>query len=156
MKDSVDRQLHEIVDVALRAVRASAARKQEMREELLAHVAQSFAEEMARGGDERAALAATRSRFGAAEEVGSELQESVPLAERLFLISEKDLLMSSKFWLATIFVIATGPAIILPAMALYRDEGILQVFPFIFGGAIFLAGLGMAGYGIVRHFTRHA
>jgi hypothetical protein len=156
MNDTINRQLQQIVESALGSVRASADRKSAIREELLSHVTAVFTEELAQRGNERAALAAARQRFGAPEDVSTELQESVPLTERWFLISDKELLMSSKFWLAAIFAIATGPAIILPAMAKLRDENVFQAFPFILGGAILLAGLVAAGYGIARHFTRHA
>ena len=156
MNDTIDRQLQNIVDTTLRAVRASARRKQQMQEELLVHVAEVFADELDYLDDERAALAATRRRFGAVEEVGSQLQQSIPLLERLFLIPEKELFMSTKFWLAAVFAIATGPAIILPAMAKLRDENILQLVPFMLGGAVLLAGLSMVAYGVVRHFARHA
>jgi len=156
MSDSIEQELSRIVDSATRTVRASRSRKEQMREELLAHVKEVFAEEFTHTGDERAAFAATARRFGVAGEVKSELQLSIPFIERLFLISEKELLMSRNFWLSTVAAIAVGPAIILPAMAAYRDENIFQLFPFLLGSAILLAGLAMAGYGLFRHFARHA
>jgi ATP-dependent Clp protease ATP-binding subunit ClpC len=53
-----------IVERAVRPVRAGIARKRKMREELLAHVVGVFEEEVARLGDERAALQQTALRFG--------------------------------------------------------------------------------------------
>ena len=156
MNDFIEQELARIVDSATRSVRASSSRKQQVREELLAHVDAVFAEELAHHADERAALAATALRFGAAEEVKVDLQSSIPLIERLFLISEKELLMSRWFWLTSVALVAIGPAIILPAAAKYRDEGIFIAFPFIAGSAIILAGVAMVGYGLARHFARPA
>jgi hypothetical protein len=150
MNSFIEQELSRIVDTATRTVRASRSRKEQMREELLAHVREVFTEEFAHNSDERAALTSTARRFGIAGEVKSELQSSIPLMESLFLIPEKELLMSGKFWLITIGAIAVGPAIILPAMAMYRDDGIFNVMPFVFGGGILLAGLAMAAYGAIR------
>lgn len=71
-------QLKIIVERAVRPVRASTARKRKMREELLAHVSGVFEEELARLGEESAALKQTELRFGNPAEVTSQLQESVP------------------------------------------------------------------------------
>jgi hypothetical protein len=75
-----------MVERAVRPVPASAARKRNMREELLAHVTAAFEEEVARAGDERAALGRTEQRFGDPGELASQLQQSVPardFSERL-------------------------------------------------------------------------
>jgi hypothetical protein len=77
MNESTLTQLKIVVERAVRPVRASAARKRKMREELLAHVVGAFEEE-ARLGDEQAALARTQERFGQAAELTAQLQASVP------------------------------------------------------------------------------
>jgi hypothetical protein len=77
MNESTLTQLKIIVERAVRPVRASGARKQQMREELLAHVAGVFDEE-ARLGDELAAVERTALRFGNPAEVTNQLQESLP------------------------------------------------------------------------------
>ena len=69
-----------LVERAVRPVIASTARKRKMREELLAHVVGAFEEE-AGLGDEQAALARTRERFGQAAELTGQLQASVPRIE---------------------------------------------------------------------------
>jgi hypothetical protein len=74
-------QLKIIVERAVRPVRASTTRKRKMREELLAHVCGVFDEELARLGDDRAALERTALRFGNPAEVTSQLQESVPASD---------------------------------------------------------------------------
>ena len=77
MNESTLTRLKVLVERAVRPVRASAARKRKMREELLAHVVGVFEEE-ARLGDEQAALARTQERFGQAAELTCQLQASVP------------------------------------------------------------------------------
>jgi len=70
-------QLKIIVERAVRPVRASTLGKRKMREELLAHTSGVFEEEFAHLGDERAALDRTAQRFGNANELTRQLQESV-------------------------------------------------------------------------------
>jgi hypothetical protein len=82
MNESTLTGLKIIVERAVRPVRASTARKREMRAELLAHVVGVFEEEAARLGDEQAALERTALRFGGSAEVTSQLQESVPAGDR--------------------------------------------------------------------------
>lgn len=78
------RELMVHVERAVRAVRASPARKRRMRQELLAHLTGLLEEEKARGGDEREALARALRRFGDPDGLSRELQASVPRLE-LFL-----------------------------------------------------------------------
>ncbi len=70
------------VDAVLQKVRAGRGRKLKMRHELLAHLSDIYEEELARLGDETAALGETIRRFGGAGEVGRQLQRTVPLMER--------------------------------------------------------------------------
>ena len=84
MNESTLTQLKVIVERAVRPVRASITCKRKMREELLAHVSGAFEDELARVQDERAALERTRVRFGNPTEVMSELQDSVPVSDRLW------------------------------------------------------------------------
>jgi hypothetical protein len=156
MNDSIQRQLQHVVDAAIAPVRASAARKAAMREELLAHVSEVFADELSQSHDEKLALVTTTRRFGAAVDLGPQINDSLPFFESWFHISEKELLMSRWFWLTAVAAIAIGPAIILPAMAKLRDEGILMTFPFVLGTVVLLAGVAAAGYGAARQLTGHA
>ena len=70
------------VERAVRAVRASPARKQRMRQELLAHLTGLVEEEKAQGGDERQALVRALQRFGDPAGLLRDLQDSVPRLER--------------------------------------------------------------------------
>ena len=76
------RELMVHVERAVRAVHASPARKQRMRQELLAHLTGLVEEEKARGGDERQALARALQRFGDPAGLSRDLQASVPRLER--------------------------------------------------------------------------
>ena len=87
MNESTLTQLKIIVERAVRPVRASAARKRKMREELLAHVVGVFEEET-KLGDEQAALARTQARFGQAAELKGQLQASVPPSDRVERFAE--------------------------------------------------------------------
>jgi hypothetical protein len=76
MNESTLRQLKILVERAVRTVRASLSCKRKIREDLLAHVTTVFEEEIARLGDEKAALERTAQRFGNPTELTWQLQES--------------------------------------------------------------------------------
>ena len=156
MNESIHDQLDAIVGCAIRPVSASASRKRMIREELLAHVTAVFDEELARLGDEQAAVNETARRFGIAAELESQLQASVPWLDRFFLISEREILMSRWFWLAAVFAVFFGPAMLLPALAKFRDHGELLWVPMAIGLLITFAGLGGIGYGVMQRFVRSA
>ena len=83
MNESTLTGLKIIVERAVRPVQASISCKRKMREELLAHVSGAFEDELAHLQDEHAALERTLVRFGNPTEVMSELQDSVPVSDRL-------------------------------------------------------------------------
>ena len=83
MNESTLAQLKIIVERAVRPVRASFARKRKVREELLAHVSGVFEEELAKLGDERAALGRTDQRFGKPAELTEQLQAAVPASDAI-------------------------------------------------------------------------
>ena len=78
MNDEIMTRLKIIVERAVRPVRASTLRKRRMREELLAHLAATFEEEVQRLGDEQTAVARAEKRFGYPGELTAQLQESIP------------------------------------------------------------------------------
>jgi hypothetical protein len=82
MNDTTLMGLKVLVERAVRPVRASFARKNRMRQELLAHVSDVFEEEAAREG-EPAALERTAQRFGDLAELTGSLQASVPASDAL-------------------------------------------------------------------------
>jgi hypothetical protein len=71
-----------IVERAVRPVRASSKCKRKMREELLAHLAGIFEEELPRHATAQAALAEASRRFGDPAQLARELESSLPAAER--------------------------------------------------------------------------
>ena len=152
MNEHTHRRLQNLVARAVRPLWASRSRKLAMQEELLAHVTAVFEEELARLGDERAALGEALDRFGLANELHTELQESVPPLERWLLISEKEILMSGWFWLVAVIAVFVGPALVMPAVAHFNQQGIMPWGPLLVGAAITLAGLGGVGYGVFRRF----
>jgi hypothetical protein len=89
MNDSTLAQLQALVERAVQPVRASRSRKQNMREELLAHLVAVFEEESATLGDERLALERTEQRFGASDELADQLQESITAAGRVAWVADR-------------------------------------------------------------------
>ncbi len=81
MSDQVRGELKRIVEQAVRPVRASDARKMQMREEMLEHLSAIHAEELDRLGSQEATLLRTRERFGDPLELANELQQSLPKYE---------------------------------------------------------------------------
>src|SRR5262245_13760917 len=76
------RELMIHVERAVRPLRAEPRWKRRMREELWAHIDALYREELGATGDEGAALARARARFGDPAVVAAELQRSVPVLER--------------------------------------------------------------------------
>ena len=88
MNEETLTQLKVAVERAVRPVRATFARKRKMREELLAHLVSIFEEETERVGDEQAALAGAKRRFGDPRELTTQLQQAVPRWDRCRSILE--------------------------------------------------------------------
>jgi hypothetical protein len=82
MSEEILTKLMVLVERAVRPVRASASRRQHIREELLAHVTAVFAEEVEKPGDEGSALERTKQRFGDPAELSDELQRMIPFWDR--------------------------------------------------------------------------
>ena len=74
--------LRKDVERVVRPIRASTWRKNQMREELLAHLEELLAEEKARRGDDVGAVRRARARFGEPGQLTTELQATVPRWER--------------------------------------------------------------------------
>jgi hypothetical protein len=71
------------VERAVRPVRAEPARKLKMRHELLTHLTSIYEEELARRSDPAAARAEALRRFGDPAALTRELQDSVPVLQRI-------------------------------------------------------------------------
>ena len=88
MNDLTLNELKSVVERAVRPVRATIARKRQMREELLAHLTAIFEEEAETLGDEQAALDQAKRRFGNPSELTGQLQQAVPRWDRCRSILE--------------------------------------------------------------------
>jgi hypothetical protein len=82
-------ELMKIVERTVRPVRSSTARKRKMREELLAHLATIYEEELERRGEPAAALNAAIQRFGAPSELAREFEVAQPFHERISYFTER-------------------------------------------------------------------
>lgn len=89
MNEAALRELKIVVERAMRPIRASMARKRKIREELLTHLVSIFEEEAERFGDEQAALAEAKQRFGDPRELSGQLQQTVPAGSRCRFLLEK-------------------------------------------------------------------
>lgn len=74
--------LRKNVERVVRPIRASTSRKNQMRDELLAHLEGLFAEEKAQRGDDIDAARSALERFGEPGQLTAELQATVPRWER--------------------------------------------------------------------------
>ncbi|MEX2113835.1 MAG: hypothetical protein WD845_11655 [Pirellulales bacterium] len=89
MNDDISLGLKILVERAVRPVVAPRARKKAMREELLAHVSEVYADEFATHGDAVKALVSTGARFGAPHPLTADLQRTVSVWQRAGLVSER-------------------------------------------------------------------
>jgi hypothetical protein len=153
MNDFTFAQLEALVEQVLRPVWATRARKRMLREELLAHMLDVFADEVAHLGDERLALEKTLKRFGSIAEVGTEFRATFSLSKYLLSLFSKETLMSRWLWIVAVVAIFVGPGLIMPAVAKFNQAGILPVFPLLIGVLILLSGLGTVGYGLKQRFS---
>src|SRR5439155_17984898 len=96
------------VEQAVRSIHASTARRQAMREELLAHLQAAFEQELARHHHVPTAVQAALQRLGDVEDLAAQLQASVPFLER------KEILMSAWLWLLCWAVVMGSMMVIAP------------------------------------------
>jgi len=95
------RDFESYLEQAIQPITASPARKRIMREEMLAHLLNSYEEELARLTDEKSAGDVAIKRLGNADELRLQLQDSVPFFERaLFLcLGRKETVMLPCLWI---------------------------------------------------------
>lgn len=77
MSESISRELMTLVERVVRPLPIPLARRKRMRGEFLDHLQAIFAEEMDRQGNEEAALASTKARFGNPAELTAELRQAI-------------------------------------------------------------------------------
>ena len=87
--EMVRHELSRTVETVVRPLRTSLSRKKRMREEMLGHLGEIYAEEFAKLGDEAAAIARTRQRFGKPAELSAEVQKSLSWWDRYQHLVEK-------------------------------------------------------------------
>src|SRR5690348_11415200 len=97
---------------------ASGARRQQMQEELLAHLLDIYDEELERLQDERAAEDRAKQRFGRADELRSELTTAVPWVERLIILmcGKGSIMRRWLMYFGGVLAVFVGMGFVLPAI----------------------------------------
>ena len=142
---------------------ASRSRKQQMREELLAHLLALYDEEFASHRDEQAAASQAKKRFGRPDDLSSEFQAAVPLLERLvFLVLAKGNTMWRWLRIVGCVAILVGLGFVFPAIAHLSNADHIarsEVYPLrmtvallVLGLVLTLSGLGGIAYSAVQVF----
>jgi len=161
-------QLHleRYVDRAVGSLRATSRRKSVMREELLAHLLDTFAQELQSAGGADAAMGETIRRFGDCDDLARELAASVPALERMaFLLLNPE----SRMWRLLcgfgVLVTSFGTTMVLPALAKLKHLGSLTgngqplmtlVVGVMIGTVVAVAGVHLLGWGIARRLSQPA
>jgi hypothetical protein len=160
MNEIVLNDLTAHIDHAIGSLPATGARRQQMHEELLAHLLDIYDEELERLQDEQAALIQAKQRFGRLDELRSDLLTAVPIVERLLLlICGKGSIMWRWLWIVGVLGVFVGMGFVLPAVQQLRSPapitpsdrfGISVLFPF--GIVLTVLGLVLFGYSMLRVF----
>ncbi len=159
MNNSPRTELEAYLDSTLAALQVRGEHKRLMREEMLSHLTCIFDEELVRLGDPQAALNETLRRFGAPEELGKELDSSVPFSERFitWLVAHREKIMWFFFMALGVVGTLVGAGLICPAVAqiLGHEPMSLTVLLLAVGIAICLASLWSFAHGVQRFRMRH-
>ena len=163
MSDDAYTELERRVEEILQPLYARLRRKSNMREELLAHLAGIYEDELEHSRCAGDALTSTLRRFGDSGPLTNDLQSSVPALERLIsMIYNKEQGMK-RFWLtlllAGIAFLAIGMSLVLPALAKYKLQGHLEGAPIAFlvlGVVIMVLGAQVSCWGIARKIRQTA
>lgn len=89
MSEHARGELFRLVECTVHPLRASLSRKLRIRTELFAHLGTIYEDELQKLGNEQAALAQARARFGDPTELSRETQKSLPRSEPLRYFLEK-------------------------------------------------------------------
>jgi hypothetical protein len=152
MNDDILTKLKVLVERAVRPVRATISRKQQMREEMLAHLTAIFQEETGKQQDEQIAFDRVVERFGDPGELTTKLQQSVPRWDRSLSIldnmgyrpSESAWHLAVKHFLVMLLVYALVVATwdMLPRLLAPIDRGPMdRKLAFILVGAVLVIAL---------------
>jgi hypothetical protein len=163
MNEAILNDLTTHVLQALGPLPARRSRKQQMEEELLAHLFGLYDEEVASLKNEQAAASRAKKRFGRPDDLCGELQAAVPLLERLvFLVYRKGNIVWRWLWIIGCVAVLVGLGFVFPAIAqlsnrdhLMRSEAFslgMCVALLVLGLVLALGGLGTVVYSVVRAF----
>jgi hypothetical protein len=124
MNPDITKQFQSLASQATRNISAAPKRRQAIADELVAHLHQTYEQELSKTQDESAALEKTLERFGDLQQLQKELRSSIPWHERfLYLLTNKETPMSKHskplgFALFFVgFAFMFGLAIVMPATA---------------------------------------
>jgi hypothetical protein len=161
MNESTLAQLKTLVERVVRPVRASAAYKRNMREELLAHVVAAFEQEATRLRDERAALERTAERFGNPGELTGRFREAIPARERNAWFLETLLFRPGEFTFrrAVRYALLTGAEILVFLLITWYVRGRVSEWPTetMLHGSVFLVSCGLVfSFTFLAHWMRQA
>ena len=114
-------ELDALVERVVGPVRASEARKEAMREELLGHLASAYDEELSQRSDPRAAIAAVQERFGDVGSLRRQLQAVVPWIERIEAVLRKEIFMRRWIWVIGWLVVIAAMMCVMPERDFRQD-----------------------------------
>jgi hypothetical protein len=115
MNDPMPKDFERHLDPVIDSIAASPARKSIMREEMLAHLLESYQAEHGKT-DDRAAIQAAINRLGSSDELRQQLQASVPTFERMLFayLNRKETFMSRLLWVVALVAIVAGDNLSFP------------------------------------------
>jgi len=160
MNGATWKELKIVAEQAVRPVRATMARKRKIREELLAHLVSVFEEAVDRLGDEQAALAEARERFGDPSELSAQIQGVIPrgewfsyFAERILLFRKGESALAHATRVAvSLFLWFAITLVLLPPILVLRGR-LHEIGRLEF--AYFAAGIAFAGFFFVMTLLGH-
>ena len=124
MNPDITKQFQSLASQATRTISATPKRRQAIADELVAHLHQTYEQELSKTQNESTALDNTLERFGNLQTLQQELRSSIPWHERfLYLLTNKETPMSKHskplgFALFFIgFAFMFGLAVVMPATA---------------------------------------
>jgi hypothetical protein len=160
MNEAVRNDLSAHILQALGSLPASRVRREQMHEELLAHLFDLYDEELERLPDEQEAADRAKQRFGQPDALRNELTTAVPWTERLILhLCGKGSIMWRWLWIVGVLGALVGMGFVLPAVAQLRSPapimpenrfGIGVLLPF--GVVLTLLGVGLIGYSVIQFY----
>src|SRR5262245_54196631 len=158
MSETTFATFDDYLEKTLASLPMCASRREATRDELLAHLFCVFEDEFARCGDEAKAAAQTLRRFGAADELQTDLDASVPVRERIisWLLLNKGKIMWRLFLVFGVVLVLVGMGLVMPAVQqmLFQEVLMLSVVLLGVGFAICAGGVWSFVHGVRRFRAR--